>query len=278
MRAKQLDPAVWVIVALAGVAVFSALMALATRSCVQAMKEGFESASTGVSSRENGQWASESVELEPEEYASFKEKVQSIDLGIGVHLGTDMEQVKAVLGAADTAGRAKGGYEYTYLFFASAGGPSPKQRHRGGFFAVVNSATLTVTATDEKVAGITFFASPLSSGDAARWAFLTLDGKPLASSKRILIQAGTEDHPYGFRTQPARSGKHGEMRKITELGGYPLNVRKIEGRVTFKRSAPARAVILDGNGYPTGKRAKVKKSRGRLTVQLPADSLYTVLR
>ncbi|MCD6283287.1 hypothetical protein J7J84_06780 [bacterium] len=179
MRAKQLDPAVWVIVALVGVAVFSALMALATRSCVQAMKEGFESASTGVSSYEETRWATDAAELEPDEFAAFMEKAQAIDLGIGVHLGTDMEQVKAVLGAADTTGRAKGGYEYTYLFFASAGGPSPKQRHRGGFFAVVNSATLTVTATDEKVAGITFFASPLSSGDAARWAFLTLDGKPL---------------------------------------------------------------------------------------------------
>ena len=184
MRAKQLDPAVWVIAALAGVAVFSALMALATRSCVQAMKEGFESASTGVSSYEETLWATDAAELEPDEFAAFMEKAQAIDLGIGVHLGTDMEQVKAVLGAADTAGRAKGGYEYTYLFFASAGGPSPKQRHRGGFFAVVNSATLTVTATDEKVAGITFFASPLSSGDAARWAFLTLDGKPLMQCTR----------------------------------------------------------------------------------------------
>jgi len=142
MRAKQLDPAVWVIAL----------------------------------------WATDAAELEPDEFAAFMEKAQAIDLGIGVHLGTDMEQVKAVLGAADTAGRAKGGYEYTYLFFASAGGPSPKQRHRGGFFAVVNSATLTVTATDEKVAGITFFASPLSSGDAARWAFLTLDGKPLRNT------------------------------------------------------------------------------------------------
>jgi hypothetical protein len=143
------------------------------------MKEGFESASTGLSSHGQDQWTAESGELEPDEYDTFVEKVRSIDLGIGVHLGADMKQVEAVLGAADTTGRTAGGYEYTYLFFADAEGPSSKQRHKGGFFAVVNSASLALTAVDRKVTSIVFFASPLSNDDAERWAFLTLNGKPL---------------------------------------------------------------------------------------------------
>jgi len=165
---------------LVGVAVFSVLIALASRSCVQAVKEGFESAGAGRLTREDSRWSTESVELEPEEFAALVEKVQAIDLGVGVHLGADMKQVEAVLGAADTTGRAAdGGYEYTYVFFASAGGPSSKQRHKGGFFAVLNSASLVLTAIDGRVTGIVFFASPLGGEDARRWEFLTLDGKPL---------------------------------------------------------------------------------------------------
>ncbi len=223
MRARQLDPAVWVIAVLVGVAVFSVLMALATRSCVQAMKEGFESVSTGLSSYEQTQWADKSVELEPDKYAAFLEKVRSIDLGIGVHLGADMEQVKAVLGAADTTGRAAGGgYEYIYVFFADAEGPSSKQRHKGGFFAVVNSASLTLTAIDEKVTGVVFFASPLSSDDAERWAFLTLNGKPLMQCTKddltALLGEPTEASKYNVTWRHTLASPVVESTEAPETG------------------------------------------------------------
>ncbi|MFW5682274.1 MAG: hypothetical protein ACOC1G_04635, partial [Phycisphaeraceae bacterium] len=55
---------------------------------------------------------------------------------------------------------------------------------------------------------------------------VSLDGRPLAESKRILIQTGTWDRPFGFTTEPA-----GEYRRITHLGGYPLNVRRVDATV-----------------------------------------------
>jgi len=94
---------------------------------------------------------------------------------------------------------------------------------------------------------------------------------PLSGS--VLIQAGTEDLPYGFQTQPADGRK-----RITDLGGYPPNVRKVSARVTLKNAAVATALVLDGNGYPAGREAAAQRADGTLNVTLPEDSLYTLVR
>jgi hypothetical protein len=98
---------------------------------------------------------------------------------------------------------------------------------------------------------------------------VSLDGKPLATSKRILVQAGTWDRPFGFATSKA-----GEYRKITDLGGYPLNVRKIDAQVTLKDAGAASTTVLDGNGYPTDRRGELGPDG---SIALPADSLYMLI-
>ncbi|MCW8131695.1 MAG: hypothetical protein KIS92_15220 [Planctomycetota bacterium] len=103
---------------------------------------------------------------------------------------------------------------------------------------------------------------------------ISLDGQPLKSSKKILIQAVTEDTLYGWKTVPQEKGD-----KIVDLGGYPLNVKKIKAKVTFKTPGALKdAVIADGNAYPTGKNAATSATGGALTVTLPEDQLYTVLK
>jgi len=51
---------------------------------------------------------------------------------------------------------------------------------------------------------------------------ISLDGEPLAASRKILVQVVTEDKPYGFTTAGG---------KIVALGGEPFNVRT-SGRST----------------------------------------------
>lgn len=103
---------------------------------------------------------------------------------------------------------------------------------------------------------------------------VALDDQPLAQSKKVLIQAVTEDHLYGWKTQP-----DGEGEKILALGGYPLNVKKVQAKVTFKKpGALKEALILDGNAYDTGKKAATTTSGGGLIVTLPDDALYCVLK
>ena len=102
---------------------------------------------------------------------------------------------------------------------------------------------------------------------------VSLDGKPLAGSKRILIQAMTEERPYGFRAAAGR---------IADLGGAPFGVRRIDATVTLKSAGRGRPTVtaLDENGYPADKAvgATLSGPAPALTVRLAADAVYHVVR
>jgi len=110
-----------------------------------------------------------------------------------------------------------------------------------------------------------------SGNDYGSVLVVSLDGKPLAESARVLIQAGTEDWPYGFQTKPVDLKK-----QITSLGGYPMNVRKVSARVTL-RGRGTGAVVLDDNGYPTDRRPATTRNDTALAIELPEDALYTLV-
>jgi hypothetical protein len=77
---------------------------------------------------------------------------------------------------------------------------------------------------------------------------VSLDGKPLATSGRILLQAMSEDKPDGWQTEPADNG----TLRVTNIGHDPWLVKELAGTVKFKR-ADANALkvtALDWNGYP----------------------------
>jgi hypothetical protein len=101
---------------------------------------------------------------------------------------------------------------------------------------------------------------------------ISLDAQPLAASKRILIQAMTEDHPHGFKT---------ESDKIASVGGPPFNVRKISIRITLNHPSGTtiKVTALDENGYPIGKEvtSAAANAKPTITIQLPEDCLYTLI-
>ena len=95
---------------------------------------------------------------------------------------------------------------------------------------------------------------------------VSLDGEALASSRRILIQAMTEERPYGWRT---------EGRRIADLGTGPMNVRNIRATVSLRRGAGS-ATALDANGYARD-RIDVRRKGAYAEVVLPADAIWTVI-
>jgi hypothetical protein len=98
---------------------------------------------------------------------------------------------------------------------------------------------------------------------------VSLDAKPLATSKKILIQSGTWDRPYGFATAQAE-----QYMRITDVGGYPLNVRRIDAQITIKGAGGASMTVLDHNGYPTDRSGSLGPDG---SIALPADSLYLLV-
>jgi len=98
---------------------------------------------------------------------------------------------------------------------------------------------------------------------------VSLDGRPLATSRRILLQVMSEEQPAGWQTQPAPDGK----RRITNIGHDPWMVKELSGTVKFKRPDATRLVVtaLDFNGYPQ----KPAGNAGQI-ILLPATIYYFV--
>jgi hypothetical protein len=85
--------------------------------------------------------------------------------------------------------------------------------------------------------------SPLEYGSLL---VVALDGKPIAQSARLLLQAASEEQPHQWATDKP-SGK----RTLTNRGTSPLLVREFAGTVTLKRGDAAALTVtpLDFNGY-----------------------------
>lgn len=85
--------------------------------------------------------------------------------------------------------------------------------------------------------------------DVAHALVVSLDERPLATSKKILLQVMTEEKAAGFHTEPAGNRRH----RITSIGQNPWLVRKLEGTVRFHRpdAAKLKVTALDQFGEPT---------------------------
>lgn len=97
---------------------------------------------------------------------------------------------------------------------------------------------------------------------------VAMDGKPLATSDRILLQVMSQGQDYGFEAKPETG-----MRKITNRGSGPIDLRCMAGTVTFKRADAEGLTVtkLDPNGYPTS------TATGAAHIELAKDVLYYVI-
>lgn len=84
--------------------------------------------------------------------------------------------------------------------------------------------------------------------DLAHVIAVPLDDQPLAISRRILLQVMSEEQASGFATEPAGAG----IRRITNPGRDPWQVKKLRGTVSFKRpdADQLKVTALDFNGRP----------------------------
>ena len=148
---------------------------------------------------------------------------------------------------------------------------------------------ITINAAKAKsVSGFLTEASPFllggvhieSSNEYASISVVSLDGADLDTSGHILIQAATTSRPYGFKTKPVKARtKHEsfEALEITDLGSNPINLELIQATVTIDNPSLARAWVLDANGYVRDE-LEIQRKGGAITIPLPDDALYVVLR
>jgi hypothetical protein len=97
---------------------------------------------------------------------------------------------------------------------------------------------------------------------------ISLDGRPLKASRRILVQFVASEKPYGYRVEGDR---------IADLGGHPLLVKEADLTVILLGNPHIRkATALDAHGYARAG-AEVARKAGRLKIPFPKDALYVLV-
>ncbi len=118
-----------------------------------------------------------------------------------------------------------------------------------------------------------------SQNEFATVVVVSLDGEPLSRSSRLLIQAMTEDKPYGFVARPVfdEQGQTTGQQEIVALGSGLLNVRNIEATVLLKDVAEEpRVFSVDVNGYhPQPVQGELREDG--FLIRLPSDRIYTIV-
>jgi hypothetical protein len=92
--------------------------------------------------------------------------------------------------------------------------------------------------------------SIISDLDLGHIIAVSLDGLPLATSQRILLQVMSEEKTTDYQTVDVSAG----VKRIMNIGRNPWLVKGLKGTVVFKRpdAARMRVTALDCNGYPAG--------------------------
>ena len=120
-----------------------------------------------------------------------------------------------------------------------------------------------------------------SENEYAAISVVAMDGRPLASSERVLVQVGTTSRLTGWATLPASfqldEGPYVEDGlEILKLGYPPYQVVNTQARIKVRNSGLTRGTRLDVNGYPA-EGVALKEEGDWVSLDLPPDTMYLVL-
>jgi hypothetical protein len=115
-----------------------------------------------------------------------------------------------------------------------------------------------------------------SSDEYATVLVVSLDGQPLKTAGRVLVQVGTTERPAGWRTKPVQvKGRPGE--EVVSFGHAPWMILHSHVSVSLQNSRLNKAHVLDPNGMALRELSLTEES-GRKRFNFPPDALYVVLQ
>jgi hypothetical protein len=119
-----------------------------------------------------------------------------------------------------------------------------------------------------------------SGNDYGSLVLVPLDDRPLAESKKILVQAGTVARPAGWIARERSVEAGGKLHdgfQIMRKGGDPVLVENTDARIEIANPSLRKATALDINGLSMYLEVAVQRRGGKLHVTLPPNALYTIL-
>jgi hypothetical protein len=119
-----------------------------------------------------------------------------------------------------------------------------------------------------------------SGNDYATIMVVAMDEQPLASSQRILVQAGTISRPTGWQQRPQTwtddQGRAHEGYEVVNYGRAPWRIISNDTTVVLRNAALTQATVLDMNGMRRGPVA-MERSGGAISFRMPPDAKYVIL-
>lgn len=119
-----------------------------------------------------------------------------------------------------------------------------------------------------------------SQNDYATIATVSMDGKPLNASAKVLIQVGTTSKTTGWATKKAKfkaDGKEVEGEEVVATGTAPWQIAHTKATITISNPGLSKATLLDVNGYAV-KAVPAQKVGDKLTVTLPENAMYVIVQ
>lgn len=108
---------------------------------------------------------------------------------------------------------------------------------------------------------------------------VSLDGQPLASSRKVLVQVGTRERPTDWKTRPVQV-KVGDTllagEKVVSFGKAPWQIAAADVTIRIANTGLSRGRVLDANGMPVAQVGLVEEG-GQKVLRFPEDALYVVL-
>ena len=115
-----------------------------------------------------------------------------------------------------------------------------------------------------------------STMDYATLTVVSLDGKPIATSRRLLVQVGAVVRPTGWKQEPA-TGENGlKGYKVVSTGRMPWQVRDTRIALKVKNPTLAKATLLDPAGHPLAP-IPAARSGALFSLKLPPNAMYAIL-
>ena len=119
----------------------------------------------------------------------------------------------------------------------------------------------------------------IAQNDYATVLLVSLDGQPLSSAARVLVQVGTRERPTGWQTRPVQVKAGDALRpgeKVVSFGTAPWQIAVADITVRITNPKLRTAHVLDANGMPTAD-LRLKDEAGRKAFHFPENALYVVL-
>ena len=146
---------------------------------------------------------------------------------------------------------------------------APRAQGACGFLGTRGKVTLTdVTLT--------------CANEYASVLIVSLDGRPLATARSVLVQAGTTARPTGWKTVPRtftpnRTQRPVDGEQIESIGAGPWQIEDTRIELTIANTNLREAILVDPSGYAS-RPVPLDRNGGELRMKVPLDGLYMAIR